>query len=115
MQVTYCYTVPGGITVEREFERGEAPPTIVLDDGVVAERDYRAEHSPRRRSGDAAWPIECIGSGVNAAQAGELRDLLREKGVPTEVTRDGNPVYRDPYHRKRALRARGLHDRNAFC
>jgi len=114
MRVTYCYTVPGGITVDRDFERGEAPPTVVLDDGLVAERDFQAEHSPRRRSGDAAWPIECIGSGVNASQAGELREFLKRKGVPTEVTRDGNPVYRDMHHRRRALAARDLHSRNEF-
>ena len=60
------------------------------------------------------WPMTCFASGVNAAQAGELRDHLAKSGVPTEVTPDGDPVYRDANHRRKALKARGLHDKNSF-
>ena len=111
---TYCYTVPGGITVERDFAMGSAPPTIVLDDGVVAERDFGAEHSPRNAGGNA-WPIECVASGVNANQADDLREYFREKGFRCEVSKDGNPIYENANHRRKALKLRGFVDKASFC
>ncbi len=117
---TYCFTTKDGKhTVERRYPRGEAPKSIMLrseDNGfpVRAYRDYRAELSPVHSTG-AGWPIVCIGSGVNANQAQELRDELKRCGVPTEVTGGGNPVYRDASHRRRALKARGLIDKSSYC
>ncbi len=75
-------------------------------------RDFAAENAgvPAKKG----WPMTCVASGVNAAQAGELRDLLEKKGVPTEVTPDGDPVYRDANHRRKALKARGLVDKQSF-
>jgi len=58
--------------------------------------------------------MECIASGVNANQAGELRDFFAKSGVPTEVTSDGNPIYRNASHRRRALKARGFVDRSSY-
>jgi hypothetical protein len=94
---------------------GKAPASVTLPDGRVAERDLCAEHSGRNARGEL-WPMEpCVASGVNAAQAGELRKFLLDHGCPTEVTRDGDPIYRNPEHRKRALRLRHMHDRSAYC
>jgi hypothetical protein len=56
----------------------------------------------------------CCASGVHASQAGELRDYLSSRGVPTEVTAEGDPVYVSAKHRKKALKARGLFDKSAF-
>jgi hypothetical protein len=109
---TYCYELPHGGAVERVFMAGKAPRTIRVGRSV-AKRSYTAERasvpSPR------GWPLTCFASGVNAAQAGELRDHLAKVGVPTEVTRDGDPVYRDAAHRKKALKARGFIDRKSYC
>ena len=91
---------------------GDAPRTIQSCEGVELERDFGAEHNPRRAGG--GWPIECLASGVNAAQAGELREFFQTHDCPTEVSKDGNPIYRDPQHRKKALKLRHLHDRNSF-
>lgn len=65
------------------------------------------------RTGD--WPaLTCFASGVHASQAQELRDYLRERGCPTEVTENGDPVYTSPAHRKKALKLRGMYDRDSF-
>lgn len=92
---------------------GKAPQSISLPGGEIAKRDFGAEHNSRPAGG--GWPLECVASGVSANQAGELRDFLRSRGCPTEVTPMGNPVYRDANHRKRALKLRGLHDNDSFC
>jgi hypothetical protein len=110
---TYCYEDAAGVVHERDFSiMAQIPPEITLDDGRKARRCYHAE-----RKGAPAlkgWPMTCVASGVNASQAGELRDLLARKGVPTEVTRDGDPVYRSASHRRQALKARGFIDRSSY-
>lgn len=122
---TYCFTVPDtGETVEREYPLGKAPPKIRLRNRRTAHRDYRAERAQglvknetasRRGRGKSCWPMApCYASGVHASQAGELREHLRKRGCPTEVTPDGDPIYTSKEHRRKALKARGLHDRNSF-
>lgn len=109
----YCYTTIDGQTEERIFRMGEAPESINLDDGRIATRDFGAEHLPRNAG--SGWPMVCCASGVNAAQAGELRDFFSRNGCPTEVTAGGDPVYRSAEHRKKALKLRGFVDRSSYC
>ena len=108
---TYCYELGNGQVIEKEFAMGAAPRCVRVGRSW-ARRSFAAE-----RTGTPApkgWPLECVASGVHPSQAGELREHLRKSGVPTEISRDGNPIYRNPLHRKRALHARGLVDRNSF-
>lgn len=108
----YAYELPDETVVWREFPMmGEIPQTVDVD-GVKAKRSYRSEvkgGKPKK-----GYPITCYASGVNANQAQELRDEFKRVGVPTEVTINGDPVYLDSGHRKRALKARGFFDRAAF-
>ena len=108
---SYCYETKGGKVVTKVFPMGKAPKSITHL-GCKAKRCYQAERVGAPAL--AGWPITCYGSGVNAAQAGELREHFRKAGVPTEVTRDGDPVYRNASHRRRALKCRGIHDRAAY-
>jgi hypothetical protein len=111
---TYCYITDDGKTYERDFPLGKAPARIGTPDGP-AKRDFAAEHaSGGIGPATKGWPLECFASGVHPDQAGDLRDHLRRKGVPTEVTPEGNPVYRDANHRRRALKARGMFDRASY-
>jgi len=110
----YCYEDEAGKIHERKFSiMAQIPPEITLDDGRKAKRCYQAEQASVPAT--AGWPLTCFASGVNAAQAGELRDFLSRKGVPTEVTPQGDPVYRNARHRRKALKARGMFDRMAYC
>lgn len=108
----YCFTNSRlGATIERVYPMGSAPKSV-LEAGRRYHRDFTAERASVPAT--KGWPLECLASGVHASQAGELRDFLAKRGVPTEVTPDGNPVYRDARHRRRALKARGLHDKASF-
>lgn len=86
------------------------PPFITLADGAVARRVWGAAPSATPKG----WPLTCMASGVHPEQAAALASLLRDKGVPTEVTRGGDPIYTSPEHRRRALAARGMFDKNSF-
>ena len=107
----YCYETESGTIIELNFEIGKAPPVIFVK-GVQATRNFQAESAgvPAK----SGWPLTCYASGVNARDAQKLRDHLAEKGVPTEVTPDGDPVYTDARHRHKALKARGLIDRSGY-
>jgi len=120
----YCYRCDD-IVYEARFPFGEAPETIEVRsaDGLIfAERDLQSEFathsiSVKKGSGNVrkTWPLECYGSGVNADQAPELRKHFKEHGLGVEVSQDGNPIYTSAAQRKRALKCRGMHDRNSFC
>ncbi len=110
---TYCYSSEDGGVIERFFKMGEAPKRVIMEEtGKVFRRDFAVEQVgvPAK----AGWPIECYASGVNAAQAGELRDHFKKQGVSCEVTQNGDPIYTSHEHRKKALACRGIHDRNSF-
>jgi hypothetical protein len=117
---TYCYRTEDGEIIDRVFPRGEAPGEVRLEDGRMAVRDLRAELAGSTVSvrGQGAssrtWPLTCYASGVHAHQAGELRKYLRDRGCPTEISPDGDPIYTSAAHRKKALKVRGMHDRNSF-
>ena len=119
--MNYAYKKPSGEVVWRSWSLEElklyypetgAPPAEIEVEGTVARRSYQAERSGMQST--KGWPLTCVASGVNAAQAQELRDEFKRVGVPTEVTADGDPVYTSPEHRRRALRARGFFDRGAY-
>jgi len=117
----YCYTTDDGETVERYFPMGGAPASVKVGDKVAC-RDRAAEaplcfvkgsQTPVKQ-GHGKWPMTCFASGVHPSQAQELRDHLKRNGVPTDVNKDGDPIYTSKEHRKKALKARGMHDKSSF-
>jgi hypothetical protein len=109
---TYCYR-RGRRVVERVFSVRDRPETITVK-GLVYKRDRASEFGGVSVPSSAGWPMECLASGVHASQAGELRKFFSDHGCPTEVTADGNPVYRSAAHRKKALKLRGFRDNSSY-
>ena len=107
----YCYETEYGEVKERVFPMGKAPP-FICEHGVRAHRSFRYERKGVPPT--SGWPMECVASGVNAEDAGKLKAFLAQEGVKTEVTPDGNPIYKNHIHRRRALKARGLVDKSAY-
>lgn len=109
----YLYESEDGRTAEHQqsLTHPTPPPeTITLEDGTVCKRVWSAAGGASPKG----WPLTCFASGVNAADAQKLRDEFKRVGVPTEVTKDGDPVYTSPEHRRRALKARGFFDRSSY-
>ena len=107
----YCYSNDKGDTLRRWFPASHRPKKI-RHNGATYFRDYAAEAVGVPAS--AGWPMTCYASGVAPSQAQELRDFYLKNGVPTEVTADGDPIYRSAAHRRRALKVRGMHDKSSF-
>ena len=106
----YCYR-NGRNVITRWFPASHHPQEI-YHKGKTYRRDFTAEGVGVPAS--KGWPMECVASGVAPSQAQELRDYYRKHGVPTEVTADGNPIYRNAAHRRKALKVRGMHDKASF-
>ena len=84
----------------------------------VTEKAYRKEYPAPKKHGIPGgtplkgWPIVSDAMKVHPKQIAEHAALCKAKGVPTETTEIGQPVFRDRSHRKKYLRAFGYHDRN---
>lgn len=107
---TYCYR-RGEKVVTRVFSVAERPRSIMIG-GKEYVRSF-ADERPGVPS-TKGWPLECVASGVHPSQAGELREFYRKNGCPTEVSEDGNPIYRNATHRRKALKLRGFKDKASY-
>jgi hypothetical protein len=83
---------------------------------MVGDKEYTRSFADERPGvpSTKGWPLECVASGVHASQAGELREFYRKHGCPTEVSEDGNPIYRNAAHRRKALKLRGFKDKASY-
>lgn len=109
----YHYQAADGrmATHEQPMDHPTPPPAeIVLEDGTVARRVFGA----RPAASPSGWPLVCYASGVHPEQAQALRDEFKRVGVPTEVNKNGDPIYTSPEHRRKALKARGMFDRSSY-
>lgn len=107
----YCYETKSGVILERVFPVGKAPSRI-KHGRHFALRSFAAEH--KSVPATKGWPMTCCASGVHPDQAGELREHFNKSGVPTEVNSQGDPIYRDINHRRKALKCRGIVDKSSF-
>lgn len=65
--------------------------------------------------GNRPWSkkIKSFAMKVHHTQVGEATEDARKKGVPTEFTSEGCPVFEDRDHRNRYMKAYGHFDRDA--
>ena len=115
---TYVYRKDDGSHVAltmriAELERRQGKDgAIVLDDGSTARRDFGAEggyHNPGR-----GWPVRSLSMACHPDQVERYRELAKERGVPTEITRDGRPVLTNESHARRFRQAFGYFQRNSY-
>lgn len=72
--------------------------------------------TPRTRAtGNRPWSRgqKSVALAVHPSQVREAVEDAQKKGVPTDFTPDGRPVFRDRDHRKRYHQAYGFFDRDA--
>lgn len=59
------------------------------------------------------WPMASTALAVHPSQIGEAHADATTKGVPTEFTKSGQPIFTDRDHRRRYMKAYGYYDRDA--
>lgn len=112
---TYCYRSRDRQRklITRVFPVAERPESF-KEKGRIWDRSREDEWAGVSVPASKGWPMECVASGVHPSQAGELRKYFADHGCPTEVTADGNPVYRSAAHRRKALKLRGFKDKASY-
>lgn len=109
----YCYTCKCGNKIEkslplRKFREHIRCPACGGKMGI----DIAAQQKDVKGA-LGGWPKESDALGVHPAQAEEFKRFLRERGVPTEVKPNGNPICVSQKHQKQICAATGMYDRNA--
>lgn len=109
---TYCFkNRKSGKVIECEYKMSDVPKSVKRS-GKIFERDLKSEMVAVPAT--KGWPMECYASGVNASQAGDLRDHFKKNGLNIEVSRDGNPIYASAGQRRKGLKCRNLIDKSAY-
>lgn len=99
---TPCYLLGGAVVTEGVYR--QAFPDQPLYVGVP----------PGGDTGSVGYPILSDALGVHPDQIPEAREHYRKRGVSVDFAPDGRLVMADSAHRKRVLRAAGVHDRNSY-
>lgn len=110
---TYCYkckkcrTVTEEVSTIAERKQGVACKKC----GALALRDVLSEHTGRMpRPG--IWPMVSDAMAVAPSQIPEMLRESKARGVPTEYTKDGQPILRYREHRSEYMKSFGYHDRD---
>ncbi len=108
----YCYTTDdGNTTVDLKFPFDKRPESVKLPDGRKARFDFAATASGVRTQKPSCWPMESASCGVHPSQVGEAAQHAKDVGVQTEFCKKtGNAVFGDRSHRRKFLKAHGMHD-----
>ena len=74
------------------------------------ERDFKREHSTQDPSG--TWPMKSDALAVHPLDAKNAEKDARARGVPTEFTKGGEPVFTGKQHRKEYCEKYRVYDKN---
>ena len=80
--------------------------------GKLMRRNFGAE-APGRRAASDTYPHASYALGGHPDDRAKMTQDAINKNVPTEINRDGDPVFTSAGHRKKYCEAFGFYDRNA--
>lgn len=120
----YSYVTKSGDRFElvmtiAEMQRRQKPDgsitAVVNGRRLRGTRDYGGDLSTVGTPAKSGWPLHSEAAGVWPGQVKEAEAHAASVGVPTKFDGQGRAVFTDPAHRRRFLKAHGLHDRSSFC
>ena len=82
-------------------------------DGVVWDRCIACEHE-RVRGNSAGWPMLSEAAGTHPDEIPKAMEEARRRGVNLNYTSDGRAIFENAAHRRRALKALNLKDRQGY-
>lgn len=97
------------------------PPRFYIGDVEVTEAEFRHHKLPKRKWTKPApaytqrpenWPMASEALGCAEDQIAHFTEDAKKRGIPTQFTPDGRPIFTSPGHRRDYLRAYGYHDKN---
>jgi hypothetical protein len=82
-------------------------------DGVVWSRCVGCEHE-RVHGTSKGWPMTSESAGTHPDEVPRMMEETRKRGVNLNYTSDGRAIFENSAHRKAAMKALGLRDRQGF-
>jgi hypothetical protein len=77
-------------------------------------RHYQADFGKQIHGDMGGWPIESSAAGVHPDEVPDMKKIDAKHGVPTEYTKDGDPSFTGPEHRRKYMKVHKMHDRNCY-
>lgn len=118
----YDFVNENGESIEREYPIGKAPGFIVVD-GCRYERDILGavmscntavkNWNGVGRNPCSTWPRSSTAMGIAAEDVPSAMAHDRKHGVPTEYTREGDPILTSKGHEKRYMDLHGFAHRGS--
>jgi hypothetical protein len=114
---TYCYRCPNcDSTFEKNTSIREMKRELPCGCGRTLHLDLAAMNPSvgvrESRGRSQAYPYASYAMGVHPKQLPEAREQLARAGVSTDFTPDGDPIITSRAHRRKVMKAVGMHDRN---
>jgi hypothetical protein len=111
----YCYRCQRegcGTVLELALPVSKAKfrPTC-YDCGEKMSRDWTREHETQSPTG--TWPMKCEALAVHPLDAKSAQESAKKRGIHTDFTKSGEPVFTSPGHRKRYCESYGYFAKNA--
>ncbi len=108
----YCYEALDGEVVDLEFPMGKQPDDVLLEDGRLATRSFRAE-GRSISTVPSNYPRESDSMGVAPSQVKEAYEASVAAGCPTQFTSEGSAVITSAQHDRALARSLAMHQNNA--
>lgn len=94
----------------RDLFTGKLKEVPFEGSGVIA--SIPSPGGPTRNVAGAGWPMISEAAAINPEDVPREQARLKKRGIYTEYTPTGEPIFRSPSHRKAYCEAVGLYDRN---
>lgn len=92
---------------QAKYTKDEIEVFVKLHDEAEVDPELKAR-LPR------GYPIKSVALATTPKGVKRAMEDAERRGVPTEYTPDGLCILRDADHRRRFMKAYGMHDRNSF-
>jgi hypothetical protein len=99
-------------TVQKYYSMKDDIPREIEHEGATYFRDIGADHSKVRHY-PGCWPQVSTAFGIPPEDIAKAKDAAKRDGFDIDFTPEGNAIFRDRAHRKRACGLFGYYDRNA--
>jgi len=117
---TYIFTHPETgeekkmmMSVAEMCNRTDKHDGDLLIDEVLWSRCIGCEHSGVNPN-SAGWPMTSDSAGTHPDEVPKMMKEMRAKGVNLNYTRDGRAIFENAAHRRAAMKALGMRDRQGY-
>lgn len=101
------------MSVKEMLNRTDEHDGDIKIDGEIWRRCYECEQS-KIKSFSKGWPMTSESAGTHPDEVPKMMEEMRSKGVNLNYTSDGAAIFENAAHRRAAMKALGMRDRQGY-